>query len=340
MQSSHQKGATVMLLRKSGSLESTIRSSEITPQPAFEHFQQNRRRFLAGAATLGAGALAAHTLSGLIHPETTVHAANQLTTVPSKYTLSDAQTPLNKASNYNNFYEFGTDKSDPAHNAGKLSTSPWSIQITGMVKKPQTINIDNLLRYRPLESRVYRFRCVEAWSMVIPWDGYSLSEFINFCEPLPSAKYIQFISVYDRKAMSAAPFGYDWPYKEGLRMDEAMNPLTLLTFGCYGQTLPNQNGAPVRVIVPWKYGFKSAKSIVHFHFTDKQPRTTWNDADGGEYGFYSNVNPNYDNARWSQAHERRIDSSFLPRSIPTLMFNGYSDQVASMYAGMDLKKNY
>jgi sulfoxide reductase catalytic subunit YedY len=209
-----------------------------------------------------------------------------------------------------------------------------------MVKKPQTINIDDLIHYRPLESRIYRHRCVEAWSMVIPWDGYSLSEFINFCEPLPSAKYVQFISLKDTKQMPDLPSGYDWPYKEGLRMDEAMNPLTLLTFGYYGQTLLNQNGAPVRVVVPWKYGFKSAKSIVRFHFTDKQPRTTWNDQDGQEYGFFSNVNPNYDNARWSQAHERRIDSNLLPRTIPTLMFNGYGDQVASMYAGMDLKKYY
>jgi sulfoxide reductase catalytic subunit YedY len=328
-----------MLLRKSVSLESTIRSSEITPQHVFEQHHSNRRRFLARAATLGAGALAARFIPGIIDPATTVHAADQLQTVPSKYTLPDPQTPLSRASNYNNFYEFGTDKSDPAHNAGKLHTRPWPIQITGMVKKPQTINIDDLIHYRPLESRVYRHRCVEAWSMVIPWDGYSLSEFINFCEPLPSAKYVQFFTVVDKKAMEL-PFGYDWPYKEGLRMDEAMNPLTLLTFGCYGQTLPNQNGAPVRVIVPWKYGFKSAKSIVRFHFTDKQPVTTWNQTDGQEYGFYSNVNPNYDNARWSQAHERRIDSSLIPHTIPTLMFNGYGDQVASMYAGMDLKKYY
>jgi len=328
-----------MLLRKSGSLESTIRSSDITPQHVFEQYQQNRRRFLATAATLGVSALAARYIPGLVNPPTRVHAADQLQTVPSSYTVNEPQTPLGKASAYNNFYEYGTEKTDPARYAGKLHTRPWPIQITGMVKKPQTINIDDLLHYRPLESRVYRHRCVEAWSMVIPWDGYSLSEFINFCEPLPSAKYIQFFSAVDKKVMDL-PSGYDWPYKEGLRMDEAMNPLTLLTFGCYGQTLPNQNGAPVRVIVPWKYGFKSAKSIVRFHFTDKQPRTTWNDTDGMEYGFFSNVNPNYDNARWSQAHERRIDSSAFPRSIPTLMFNGYSDQVASLYAGMDLKKYY
>jgi sulfoxide reductase catalytic subunit YedY len=333
-----------MLLHKSASLESTIRSSNITPQQVYEQYkeqhQTNRRRFLTGAATLGAGALATHYIPGIITPETTVHAADQLTVVPSKYTLNEPQTPLAKASNYNNFYEFGTDKTDPAHNAHTLKTRPWPIQITGMVKKPQTINIDDLLHYRPLESRVYRHRCVEAWSMVIPWDGYSLSEFINFCEPQPSAKYVQFISLKDTKQMPDLPSGYDWPYKEGLRMDEAMNPLALLTFGCYGQTLLNQNGAPIRIVVPWKYGFKSAKSIVRFHFTDKQPRTTWNDTDGQEYGFFSNVNPHYDNARWSQAHERRIDSSLLPRTIPTQMFNGYSDQVASMYAGMDLKKNY
>jgi sulfoxide reductase catalytic subunit YedY len=328
-----------MLLRKSGSLESTIRSSDITPQHVFDQYQQNRRRFLATAATLGVGDLAARYIPGLVNPSTTVHAADQLQTVPSSYTVNDPQTPLAKASAYNNFYEYGTEKTDPARYAGKLHTRPWPIQITGIVKKPQTINIDDLLHYRPLESRVYRHRCVEAWSMVIPWDGYSLSEFINFCEPLPSAKYIQFFSAVDKKVMDL-PSGYDWPYKEGLRMDEAMNPLTLLTFGCYGQTLPNQNGAPIRVVVPWKYGFKSAKAIVRFHFTDKQPRTTWNDTDGMEYGFFSNVNPNYDNARWSQAHERRIDSSAFPRTIPTLMFNGYSDQVASMYAGMDLKKYY
>jgi sulfoxide reductase catalytic subunit YedY len=329
-----------MLLRKSTSLESTIRSSEITPQHVFEQYQTSRRRFLAGAATLGAAALAARYVPDIVGPKTTVHAADELQVIASRYVVNEPQTPLAKSSNYNNFYEFGTDKSDPAKYAHTLRTRPWPIQITGMVKKPQTINIDDLIHYRPLESRIYRHRCVEAWSMVIPWDGYSLSEFINFCEPLPSAKYVQFISLKDTKQMPDLPSGYDWPYKEGLRMDEAMNPLTLLTFGYYGQTLLNQNGAPVRVVVPWKYGFKSAKSIVRFHFTDKQPRTTWNDQDGQEYGFFSNVNPNYDNARWSQAHERRIDSSLLPRNIPTLMFNGYSDQVASMYAGMDLKKYY
>jgi sulfoxide reductase catalytic subunit YedY len=328
-----------MLLRNSAKLGPAIPSSEITPQHRVEEHNQSRRRFLAGAATLGAAALGARYIPSLIDPAT-VEAATDLPTVPSKYTVSDPQTPFNKATTYNNYYEFGTDKTDPAHNAHTLQIRPWTVQVTGLVKKPQTVNIDDLLKYRPLESRVYRHRCVEAWSMVIPWDGYSLSEFINFCEPLPSAKYVQFFTTNDTKMMPDRPGGYDWPYREGLRMDEAMNPLTLLTFGAYGQVLPNQNGSPVRVIVPWKYGFKSGKSVVRFHFLDKQPETTWNQTDGREYGFYSNVNPNYDNARWSQAHERRIDSSLFARTIPTQMFNGYGDQVASLYAGMDLKKNY
>ena len=329
-----------MLLRKSPSLASTIRSSEITPQHVLEQHQQNRRRFLTGAAALGAGTLAARYLPDVLNPRTTVHAADQLQTIPGKYSTTEPQTPFNRATTYNNFYEFGTDKSDPSRNAHTLKTRPWTIQITGMVKKPQTINIDYLLHYRPLESRVYRFRCVEAWSMIIPWDGYALSEFINFCEPLPSAKYVQFVSLKDTKQMPDLPSGYNWPYSEGLRMDEAMNPLTLLTFGCYGQVLPNQNGAPVRVIVPWKYGYKSAKAIVRFHFTDKQPKTTWNEMAPSEYGFYSNVNPSVDHPRWSQAHERRIDSSAFPRTMPTQPFNGYADQVASLYAGMDLRKYY
>jgi sulfoxide reductase catalytic subunit YedY len=326
-----------MLLRNSQ--PAPIPSSEITPQHLVELHNQNRRRFLTGAATLGAAALAARYIPSLLHPDP-VEAATQLQTVPSKYTVSDPQTPFNKATNYNNFYEFGTDKSDPAKNAHTLQIRPWTIQVTGLVKKPQTVNIDDLLKYRPIENRVYRHRCVEAWSMVIPWDGYSLSEFINFCEPLPSAKYVQFLTLKDKKQMPDLPYGYDWPYSEGLRMDEAMNPLTLLTFGCYGQVLPNQNGSPVRVVVPWKYGFKSAKSIVKINFTDKQPRTTWNDTNSQEYGFYSNVNPSVDHPRWSQAHERRIDSSAFPHTIPTQPFNGYADQVASMYTGMDLRKFY
>ena len=327
-----------MLLRKSNRFDAGIRSSDITPQEAFDNHQRTRRRFLTAAAALGAGAIAATRIPALVHP-TPIQAADDLHAAPSQYTTTEPQTPFNKATTYNNFYEFGTDKSDPARNAHTLRTRPWTVQVTGLVKKPLTLDVDSIMKYRPIESRIYRHRCVEAWSMVIPWDGYSLSEFINFCEPLPSAKFVQFVTLADRKQMQL-PGGYDWPYTEGLRLDEAMNPLALLTFGCYGQTLPNQNGAPIRVVMPWKYGFKNCKSIVKFNFTDKQPKTTWNQINSDEYGFYSNVNPTVDHPRWTQARERRIDSSLLPRTIPTQMFNGYSDQVASLYTGMNLKKYY
>jgi sulfoxide reductase catalytic subunit YedY len=309
-----------------------IPSSHITPRSAFLNEKSTRRNFLSLAGVLAAGAAAGLT------PGTAL-ADDKLQTIPGKYQATDEQTPFSKATTYNNFYEYGTDKSDPAHNAWRLKTRPWPIKISGLVKKPQTINIDDLIHYRPLESRVYRHRCVEAWSMVIPWDGYSLSEFINFCEPLPSAKYVQFISLENRKMMPDLPDGFDWPYTEGLRMDEAMHPLTMLTFGCYGQVLPNQNGAPVRVNLPWKWGYKSAKSIVEFKFTKDQPGTLWSEANPVEYGFYSNVNPNISH-RWSQEHERRIDASAFPHTIATQMFNGYGDQVASLYAGMDLTKYY
>jgi sulfoxide reductase catalytic subunit YedY len=315
-----------MLIRKADS----VRSSEITPESVFH----NRRQFLTSTATLGAGAIASSVLP------LSAFADEALKMNSSKYTVPDPQTPLAKAAGFNNFYEFGVEKSAPAKNARTLQTRPWTMQVAGLVKKPQTVGIDDLLHYRPLESRVYRHRCVEAWSMVIPWIGYSLSEFINFCEPLPSAKYVQFISNLNRKQMPDLPGGYDWPYSEGLRMDEAMHPLSLLCFGCYGSVLPNQNGAPVRIILPWKYGFKSAKSIVKVVFTDKQPKTLWNEISSQEYGFYSNVNPTVDHPRWSQAHERRIDSALLPHSVPTQMFNGYAEEVASLYSGMDLKKYY
>ena len=324
-----------MLSRNSRSLGANIPSSEITPKESFF----NRRNFLTGAAALGVGALALKQVPGLLHPEA-VHADQKLAVVPSKYTVPDAQTPFAKATTYNNYYEFGTDKSDPAKNAHTLHPRPWTVQVTGLVKQKKTADIDSIMNYRPIESRVYRHRCVEAWSMVIPWDGYSLSEIISWAEPLPSAKYVQFISDDKSSDMPDKAEGYNWPYSEGLRMDEAMNPLCLLTFGCYGEVLPNQNGAPIRVVSPWKYGFKNAKAIVKINFTDKQPRTLWNEISSTEYGFYSNVNPNVDHPRWSQAHERRIDSSAFPKTIPTLMFNGYGDQVAGMYAGMDLKKFY
>jgi len=213
--------------------------------------------------------------------------------------------------------------------------------VEGLVKQPRTFDIDSILRYRPIEERVYRFRCVEAWSMVVPWDGYPLSEFIKACDPLPSAKYVQFLSLHDSKQMpELGSSGFSGPYSEGLRMDEAMNPLTLLTLGLYGEVLPNQDGAPIRVIVPWKYGFKSAKSIVKVRFVDKQPPTTWNNMAPDEYGFYSNVNPSVDHPRWSQKTERRLTGSFFPQIKQTLPFNGYGNEVAALYNGMDLRKYY
>jgi sulfoxide reductase catalytic subunit YedY len=310
---------------------SEIPLSEITPKEVY----MNRRRFMAGAAALGAAALAG------VHPagaETT----EMLATVPSKYSTPGLKwTPYYDITHYNNFYEFGVTKSDPAENAGRLKIRPWSVKIEGEVKKEQTFDIDTLLKLRPMEQRVYRFRCVEAWSMVIPWAGYSLSELINECEPLPSAKFVQFFSLADSKD-ELLPWnaGIDWPYREGLRMDEAMHPLTLLTFGLYGADLPKQDGAPVRVVVPWKYGFKSAKSIVKIKFVKHQPETTWNMISPSEYGFYSNVNPNRAEPRWSQKMERVIGAPIWKQLQPTLMFNGYGDEVAYLYKGMNLMKDY
>jgi methionine sulfoxide reductase catalytic subunit len=309
-----------------------IPSSEITSKATYEAFQMNRRNVMAGLGAMGVAAML---------PRQARAEAKLSNLVKTSYAVPDrATTPEAKAKSYNNFYEFGEDKDDPAKNAYKLRTSPWTVKVEGLVAKPQTIDIDKIFGFKPIEERVYRFRCVEAWSMVIPWAGYSLAEFIKAMDPLPSAKYVQFISLADSKT-ELLPSGIEWPYSEGLRMDEAMNPLTLLTFGSYGETLANQQGAPIRVIVPWKYGFKSAKSIVKIRFVAKEPPTTWNELASNEYGFYSNVNPNVDHPRWTQSHERLLNSnSFLPKVVPTLMFNGYGDQVESMYAGMDLKKNY
>lgn len=317
---------------------SEISSSEITPQSVY----MNRRKFMAGAVALGAAALGAERLADMAAPAQQVHAETKLPTTPSKYSaIGLTPTTFKDITTYNNFYEFGTDKGDPSHNAWRLKTRPWSVKVTGLVQKPKTFDIDTLLKLRPMEERIYRFRCVEAWSMVIPWAGYSLSEFIKQCEPLSSARYVQFLSFDDPKVEPwIKTVDLHWPYSEGLRMDEAMHPLTLLTFGLYGQTLPNQDGAPVRVIVPWKYGFKSAKSIVEVRFVKDQPRTTWNESAPNEYGFYSNVNPNVDHPRWSQKYERVIGAPFWKARQPTLMFNGYGDQVASLYKGMDLRKNF
>lgn len=319
-----------------------IPSSEITPKNGYQWYM-NRRRFLRGAAVAGAATVGAGRLAEVLSPGTAAHADTKLETVHSPLSTTGEQlTSLEDITHYNNFYEFGVDKGDPAKNAGGLPTRPWTIKVEGKVAKPLTFDIDALLKLRPLEDRVYRHRCVEAWSMVIPWVGYSLSEFIKQCNPLPSAKYVQFLSYFDRHVDKwyTEDATINWPYSEGLRMDEAMNPLTLLTFGLYGEVLPNQDGAPVRLVVPWKYGFKSAKSIVTVKFVEKMPPTTWNDQAPNEYGFYSNVNPNVDHPRWSQKTERRIGLPFYAQRKTTLMFNGYGEQVASMYAGMDLKKNY
>jgi sulfoxide reductase catalytic subunit YedY len=292
--------------------------------------------------TAGAAALGAERVLELLEPRVGALAGTKLETVKSPLTTTGEDlTSLNDITHYNNFYEFGVQKNEPAQNAGGLPTRPWTVKVEGKVKAPKTFDIDTLLKLRPLEERVYRHRCVEAWSMVIPWVGYSLSEFIKLCDPLPAAKYVQFLSYYDRRVEKwTTESTINWPYSEGLRMDEAMHPLTLLTFGLYGEVLPNQDGAPIRIVVPWKYGFKSAKSIVSVRFTDKMPITTWSEIAPMEYGFYSNVNPDVDHPRWSQKTERRIGLPFYAQRKTTLMFNGYGDQVASLYNGMNLKKDF
>lgn len=260
-----------------------------------------------------------------------------------RYALMEKPTAYKDVTGYNNYYEFGTDKSDPAAYATHFKTRPWTITIDGLVSKPKTLDVDELLKLAPLEERIYRMRCVEGWSMVIPWIGYSLTHLLNKVQPLGSAKYVEFTTLADREQMPGVRSRVlDWPYREGLRLDEAMHPLTLLTLGLYGELLPNQNGAPVRIVVPWKYGFKSAKSIVRIRFTETEPQTSWNRAAPQEYGFYSNVNPEVSHPRWSQSNERRIgdEGGFFAPKRKTLPFNGYGDQVASLYAGMDLHKYY
>jgi sulfoxide reductase catalytic subunit YedY len=313
-----------------------IKPSDITPREVYE----GRRRFIAGiAATAAVGTSVWEMANRQAFAQGT--SAKLPATRNAGFSTGEKQTSFEDATHYNNFYEFGTDKGDPAENAHTLRTRPWTVQIDGEVKKPMTIDIDRLLKLAPLEERVYRLRCVEGWSMVIPWTGYSLSNLIKQVEPTANAKFIQFTSLADPAQMPGVKGRViDWPYVEGLRMDEAMHPLTLLTVGMYGQVLANQNGAPVRVIVPWKYGFKSAKSLVRIRFVRDQPRTSWNLLAPDEYGFYSNVNPNVDHPRWSQATERRIGEGglFTPKR-KTLMFNGYNE-VASLYTGMDLKKYF
>jgi sulfoxide reductase catalytic subunit YedY len=309
-------------------------ASEITPR----EIALSRRTFLQG---LAASSLVATGYTGPVLANEPVQRARLSAQRNAKYSAADKPTAYADATTYNNFYEFGTDKGDPALYAGSLKTRPWTLRVDGEVKKPLTLDLDALLKLAPLEERLYRLRCVEGWSMAIPWIGFSLAELIRKVEPTGNAKYVEFTTLADRAQMPGLRSRVlDWPYVEGLRIDEANHPLTLLTLGMYGQVLPNQNGAPVRIIVPWKYGFKSAKSIVRIRFTEVQPRTAWNIAAPEEYGFYSNVNPEVDHPRWSQASERRIgEDGYFTKKRKTLMFNGYPE-VASLYSGMDLKKFY
>ncbi|WP_424192774.1 protein-methionine-sulfoxide reductase catalytic subunit MsrP [Ampullimonas aquatilis] len=328
-----------MLIKTASSLDgSNIAASEITPRHVFENRRALLKLAVATAATPALAAWAQRTAFAADGPNPKLAAKPN-----GNYVALDKPTPYTDATTYNNFYEFGTDKANPARNASTLKTEGWTLTIEGMVNKPITLDLDALKKLAPLEERIYRLRCVEGWSMVIPWIGYSLSELIKKVEPTSSAKYVEFISLADVRQMPflGSPMGsrvLDWPYVEGLRLDEANHPLALLTLGMYGEVLPKQNGAPVRMVVPWKYGFKSPKSIIRMRFTDKQPQTAWNKAAPQEYGFYSNVNPTVDHPRWSQASERRIGEGgvFTPKK-KTLMFNGY-EQVAGLYSGMDLAK--
>jgi sulfoxide reductase catalytic subunit YedY len=314
--------------------------SEITPRAAYE----GRRTWLKALAGGAAGATLAawagrEALAQAARPGKLAPLPGARSAVPGAVTM-ERLTAYQDASTYNNFYEFGTDKEDPAKNAHTLKTRPWTVSIEGEVRKPGTFDIETLLKLAPMEERIYRLRCVEGWSMVIPWVGWSVSELIRRVEPTGNAKFVQFVTLADRAQMPGLRSTVlKWPYVEALRMDEAMHPLSLLAFGMYGEVLPNQNGAPVRLVVPWKYGFKSGKSIVAIRFVEKQPKTSWELSSPEEYGFYSNVNPTVDHPRWSQATERRIgEDGLFAKKRATLMFNGYEAQVGQLYAGMDLRR--
>jgi methionine sulfoxide reductase catalytic subunit len=310
-----------MLIRK----PTDLRHSDVTPKEQY----LNRRRFLAaGSAVLGSLALPFSARATM--------KLNGVTKGP--FGTTEKQTSLEDITHYNNYYEFGTDKEEPAKYANTLRTSPWTIEVGGLVDKPKTFDLDAMMKMAPLEERIYRHRCVERWSIVVPWIGFPLSALLKQVEPNSKAKYVAFQTLHDTKQMPRSRYaGIPLPYVEGLRMDEAMHPLALLTFGLYGETLPNQNGAPIRMVIPWKYGFKSVKSIVKITLVEKQPPTTWNISAANEYGFYSNVNPEVEHPRWSQATERRLGELFMRK---TIKFNGYGDQVAGLYTGMDLRKNY
>jgi len=321
-----------MLIKKAPDL----RWSDVTPRNTY----LNRRKFLLQSGVAGFGLLAGKLGAGAGSGSGTAFAGTRLQYVKSDLSTSGEElTPFKDASTYNNFYEFGTDKSDPARYAGSLTTSPWTVKVQGHVKKQASFDVDSIIKMHPsLEERIYRLRCVEAWSMVIPWIGIPLQALIKHVEPTSKAAFVAFETLFDPKQMPGQKRSVlEWPYVEGVRMDEAMHPLTLLAVGMYGETLPNQDGAPIRLVVPWKYGFKSIKSIVKISFVERQPPTTWSLMAPNEYAFYSNVNPDVDHPRWSQARERRIGEFFKRK---TLMFNGYQDQVASLYSGMDLRKHF
>ena len=311
--------------------------SEITPRD----LALNRRQWLAAAgATALALPVAGSAVAQAARPGKLTALPGARSAVPGASTI-EKLTSYGDASSYNNFYEFGTDKSDPARNAHTLKARPWTVAVEGEVRKPCSFDIDTLLKMAPMEERVYRLRCVEGWSMVIPWVGWSLAELIKRVEPTGNAKFVQFVTLADRAQMPGLRSSVlDWPYVEGLRMDEAMHPLTLLATGIYNEPLPKQNGAPIRLVVPWKYGFKSIKSIVRITLVADRPQSTWNMLQPNEYGFYSNVNPQVDHPRWSQASERRVGGGLFAPRINTLMFNGYADEVASLYAGMDLARDF
>ncbi|MDY0071413.1 MAG: protein-methionine-sulfoxide reductase catalytic subunit MsrP [Thauera sp.] len=304
--------------------------SEITTPQQFA----SRRDFIrrSGLGLAGAAAL----WPGLSSQALAAPASGKLTTVASALSTTEPLTARDAVTGYNNFYEFGTDKRDPAANAHRLNTDAWTLKVEGLVGKPRQFDVDELFKLAPLEERIYRLRCVEAWSMVVPWVGFPLASLLKLVEPLGSARYVEFVSHHDQQIMPYLPF-LSWPYREGLRLDEALHPLTLMAVGVYGEVLPKQNGAPIRLVVPWKYGFKSAKSITTIRVLEQQPGTSWNRSAPGEYGFYANVNPDVSHPRWSQARERRIGDL---QKRPTLAFNGYAEQVASLYQGMDLRKHY
>src|SRR5713226_2002282 len=321
-----------MLIRRAPDLT----YADVTPKSVY----LNRRKFLQAVGIAGAAAAAGKSLFDLAFPSRSAFAATKFVGLAkSPFSTTEKQNTYEDVTHYNNFYEFGTDKGDPAKNSKNFNTSNWVVSVEGEVSKPRKFTMDEILKIAPLEERIYRHRCVAAWSIVVPWIGFSFSNLVKLVEPTSKAQFVAFQSYYDHQQMPQGRYaGIDFPYVEGLRMDEALNPLALLCVGMYGETLPNQDGAPVRMVVPWKYGFKSAKSLVKIRFVKDQPPTTWNMSASQEYGFYSNVNPEVDHPRWSQARERRLPELF--KSHKTLMFNGYGDQVASLYAGMDLRKNY